>query len=1220
MARTTFQDPFSQEIWETTYKDYKDDNIDSTLRRISTAISSVESTDELKSIWNDRFFDLLTNFKGVPGGRIMSNAGTEWSGTTLMNCFVGPRENYDIDSLEGIYSHLLSQSQTLKSEGGWGENFSYIRPRGAFINGIGVETPGAVKYMELFDKASEIITSGSGKKSTNRKAKGKIRKGAMMGVIDVWHPDIIEFVTAKQQPGRLTKFNISVNCTDAFMNRISEIDSLEKKLLSVTEDDRDDINREIEELDKWDLIFPETTSSSYKEAWNGDIKHWLALGHPVKIYNTISAKWLWNLIMESTYNRAEPGVLFLDRANYFNPLSYGETIFATNPCVTADTWVQTINGPRQVLELLNGGQTLLINGKPHGSSNFFYTGNKDVYELKGKHGYSVHLTADHKVLINRNGNTLWVEAKDIIHGDGIILHNHNNNEWSGFGNVDEGYLMGLAVGDGWISNGKVTLSVFEKGKNTNTGVGTILERVKSIHGGLTNQTPNEWWYSDERKEYRYYSPYMNNLAKTLNMGVDKIIDKNIEKTSSEFYKGFIRGLFDADGTVLGDVSGGASVRLWQADIELLTSIQRMLQRLGILSTIYENRQLATEKMMPDGKGGMKAYKCVDQHELSITKESILKFNDVIGFTDSTKSGKLSDIISSYRKGPYKDKFEDEFMSFTYKGSEDVYDVSVPGVNAFDANGIYVHNCGEQTLSPGNICCLGSINLTQFINKDKTGFDFASVKKYVGYMVRFLDNVNSYSSAPLPQYVESMHKKRRIGLGIMGWGSALFMLKTRFASDQAAKLREKLMGIVARTAYETSIDLAIEKGKFEYCDTAKHSVAPFIQQLNLSEEYKTKLSTTGIRNASLMSQQPNGNSSIFANVVSGGIEPIFMPEYIRTVIIPRTPEELLDVTPKWFEGEWYETSLFKFAKEGDEEILKGVLNGITYKIDKNRGLTKEVLCEDYGVRYLKSIGEWDASADWAVTTLNLTVDDHVSDLEGFARWTDSACSKTCNIPFDYPYDNFKDLYLKVYKTGFIKGFTTYRSGTMTSVLSAKDEKLAEPADEEIILETVHLPDSAPASMKTLKAEGRKWYLSVVWNEQQTRPFALFVHTNHHEKNVTTSDAVEKLTDLAVRKGIPQSYVDDVIGKISGSDNASKIARMISLNLRHGVLIKNIVATLDTMEDIYIGSFLFQIKKYLTSFIKDGETVHGEVCQDCGSSNVVYEEGCKKCVNCGSGKCS
>ena len=138
----------------------------------------MESTQEARDHWTQEFYRALTGFQITAGGRIYANAGTAWGGTTLMNCYVGPRGKYDIDSLHGIFQHLESQAHTLKSEGGWGENFSYIRPRGSFIHGIGVETPGAVKYMELFDKSSEIITSGPGKKSTNKKAKGKIRKGA----------------------------------------------------------------------------------------------------------------------------------------------------------------------------------------------------------------------------------------------------------------------------------------------------------------------------------------------------------------------------------------------------------------------------------------------------------------------------------------------------------------------------------------------------------------------------------------------------------------------------------------------------------------------------------------------------------------------------------------------------------------------------------------------------------------------------------------------------------------------------------------------------------------------------------------------------------------------------------------------------------------------------------------------------------------------------------
>jgi ribonucleoside-diphosphate reductase alpha chain len=109
MAETVFQDSFSQEVWATTYKDHKDKNVDDSNRRVAMAVASVEKSKDLRDEWEYKFYDLLSNFKAVPGGRILSNAGTEWSGTTLMNCFVGPRGKFDIDSLEGIYSHLLSQ-------------------------------------------------------------------------------------------------------------------------------------------------------------------------------------------------------------------------------------------------------------------------------------------------------------------------------------------------------------------------------------------------------------------------------------------------------------------------------------------------------------------------------------------------------------------------------------------------------------------------------------------------------------------------------------------------------------------------------------------------------------------------------------------------------------------------------------------------------------------------------------------------------------------------------------------------------------------------------------------------------------------------------------------------------------------------------------------------------------------------------------------------------
>lgn len=862
--KTIFEDSFSQEIWEQTYKHHTDKTIDDTLKRVSLAVASVESTEELRNEWSEKFYEMLSGFKVTAGGRIYSNAGTGWRGTTLINCFVNPKPSHQHDSIEGIYEVLLDQAKTLKSEGGWGHNFSSIRPRGSFISGIGVESPGAVKFMELFDKSSEIVTSGSGLKTNNPRSKGKARKGAMMAILDCWHPDIIEFVTSKQTPGKLTKFNISVNCTDEFMKKILKTENL----LNNTPDEEtmEELRRGetkeslIEKYDTWHLEFPDTEFSLYDEKWDGDLREWKKNNYPTKIYKTVSARWLWNLILESTYNRAEPGVVFLDRANEYYSSNYVSKIVACNPC------------------------------------------------------------------------------------------------------------------------------------------------------------------------------------------------------------------------------------------------------------------------------------------------------------------------------------------------------------------------GEQMLPPGGSCNLASLNLTQFVNETRNDFDYEKIEKYTKYLVRFLDNVNDLTLLPLEEYEKFVRNMRRIGIGVMGWGSALYMMKIRFASPEAHNLREKLMRKISLSAHEASIDLAEEKGMFKGCDPEKHLNTKYIKSLPLSEEYVNKLRKYGIRNSALLSCQPTGNTSILANIVSGGIEPVFMPEYVRTVIVPSCPEELKEVVPKYWQGEFHETEYFKFAKEGDEEILKCVWKDNTvYKIDKNRGLTKEVLCEDYGVRFLKKLGEWDPNADWAVTALSLSVKDHIEDMKGFARWIDSAISKTINVPYDYPFDDFKRVYLEAYREGFIKGVTTYRTGTMTSVLSLKEEKNADATDEEIVLQDVKFPDNTPAQMKILRAEGKKWYVTMIMNNYQ-RPIAFFVHTNHPEKNITTNNALELLFDLAFAKGIPEQHIVSTRNKISQDNNATKIARVISLLLRHGVLIKNIVSTLNKVENVYAGSFLFQIRKLLASFVKDGERAEGVVCHNCGSKNIVFQEGCFVCLDCGSSRCS
>ena len=213
---TKFVDEFSKEIYEQTYK-YGDEDINGTQLRVAKDLASIEKD---PTLWTQEFLWALEDFKFVPGGRITSNAGTGLKGTTYINCFVDGFMGEDQDSMEGILDALRRQALILKSEGGYGFCADSMRPRGSFIGGIGNESPGAVRMLDMWDTQSAVITEGSGNKTKKKKAKVKIRKGAQMVTMSVWHPDVEEYITSKQTPGRLTKFNMSVLITDDFMEAV----------------------------------------------------------------------------------------------------------------------------------------------------------------------------------------------------------------------------------------------------------------------------------------------------------------------------------------------------------------------------------------------------------------------------------------------------------------------------------------------------------------------------------------------------------------------------------------------------------------------------------------------------------------------------------------------------------------------------------------------------------------------------------------------------------------------------------------------------------------------------------------------------------------------------------------------------------------------------------------------------------------------------------------
>ena len=304
----------SLEIWDKKYrlKDHNgvpvDSTVESTYHRVAEALASCER-EEVREHHTKRFKWALDN-GAIPAGRIMSNAGASVYKpyTSLINCTVSSIID---DSMEGIMDGLKEAAMTLKAGCGIGYEFSTLRPKGAFVVGAGATTSGSLTFMDVFDKMCFTVSSAGG------------RRGAQMGTMAVWHPDVKDFISAKREDGRLRQFNLSLLIDDEF------VEAVKSKA-------------------KYQLVFPVTAKEEElgldgtvvwkKIPWEQDYceKKGYTLDKEAglikcKVYETVGAEDLWDTIMQSTYDYAEPGFLLIDEINRMNNNQFCETVRATNP-------------------------------------------------------------------------------------------------------------------------------------------------------------------------------------------------------------------------------------------------------------------------------------------------------------------------------------------------------------------------------------------------------------------------------------------------------------------------------------------------------------------------------------------------------------------------------------------------------------------------------------------------------------------------------------------------------------------------------------------------------------------------------------------------------------------------------------------------------------------------------------------------------------------------
>jgi ribonucleoside-diphosphate reductase alpha chain len=300
------------DIWDKKYrlksKDGRiiDETIDDTYKRVARALSDVETSDEQREHWFEKFFWALKR-GAIPAGRITSNAGAQEHkpSTSTINCTVSGTIR---DSMDDILNKVHEAGLTLKAGCGIGYEFSTLRPRGAYVAGAGAYTSGPLSFMDIYDKMCFTVSSAGG------------RRGAQMATFDVGHPDVVDFIRAKREDGRLRQFNLSLLITSEFMEAVRN-DQDWKLAFPIVENEQDGLDLGNENEVIW-RDWP--TKRNYVVNPDGKVA--------CRVYRTIRARRLWDVIMSSTYDYAEPGFILIDKVNEMNNNWFCENIRATNPC------------------------------------------------------------------------------------------------------------------------------------------------------------------------------------------------------------------------------------------------------------------------------------------------------------------------------------------------------------------------------------------------------------------------------------------------------------------------------------------------------------------------------------------------------------------------------------------------------------------------------------------------------------------------------------------------------------------------------------------------------------------------------------------------------------------------------------------------------------------------------------------------------------------------
>ncbi len=897
---------------------------------------------------------------------------------------------------------------------GIGYEFSTLRPRGAYVAGAGAYTSGPLSFMDIYDKMCFTVSSAGG------------RRGAQMGTFDVGHPDVVEFIRAKREDGRLRQFNLSLLVTEAFMEAVQEDADWP---LAFPLDQREAEADGIDPADPVKVLWRE---------WPNHDKGYIVNDDGLvacRIYKHIKARRLWDLIMASTYDYAEPGFVLIDRVNEMNNNWFCENIRATNPCVTADTRLATQYGLVPIGELYERGLPLEVTADKRilgtgergtevrpAKPAFMTAREADVYKVCTADGYEIKATDWHEFFTRRGK----LKLRELEPGDELLVQS-GKGQFGREGSAELGTLLGLITGDGHFTNrGKGQEAVIVNFWNeerrladrmavyVNTLIAGVSENVRNYECAPVAVPDRNHVFIRSVLLARVLEHY--GFTRKSKLAVPEVVWRGNEAC----VKGYLRALFQADGTVQRDDKHAyCTIRLASSEPSLLKDVQMLLANFGIFCRILKRRK-AGKRTLPDGKGGTREYNCKADYELIIGSESRDIFMREIGFLLDYKNEKYRGWAKD-RSRSGKNSFTTKIVEITHIGREAVFDTTQPDHHTLIFNGLVTANCGEQPLPQYGSCLLGSVNLTSFAHDpftDKARFDWDEYREVVAVFTRMLDNVVEINGLPLEQQRNEILRKRRHGMGFLGLGSTLTMLRMKYGSPESVEFTEAVAREMALAGWREGLALAEEKGAAPIMDE-EFEVTPemirkcpelaadgvkagdtlagkqlwarysrYMRQVaEVDPELADALAERGARFTHHSSIAPTGTISLsLANNASNGIEPSFAHHYFRNVIREgKKSKEKVDV--------------FSFELLAYRHLVDG--EAVSDASDPDHQLP-----------------------EYFITAEDISPNEHVDIQAAAQKWVDSSISKTANVPTEYPYEDFKNIYVYAWKQG-LKGCTTFR---------------------------------------------------------------------------------------------------------------------------------------------------------------------------------------------------